>query len=254
MASTANICRAGALEGYVPLVRSLGGDPKALLARAGLEASDLDDRDRYLPYRNVLLAIETPAAALNMLDFGLRLADGQDLSFLGVLWLGIQSAHSVREGMLLVGRHIHFQTPGVAVELRASGSPAYEQVELRFLLPDLPPLPQATEHAVSHMCKLVRVMSDATIAPVEIHLRHAAQGSKSLYREHLGQLPRFGSTFDGITMEAMAWRRRQARQNVELQAFVERYLIGAAPPARLTLPEQAMQTLRNQIRVGPVSL
>ncbi len=176
MTATPNIVRAGALDGYVALVRSFGGDPAALLRKVGLDAASLDEPDRYLPYRNVLLAIEGGAEALGMPDFGLRLADAQDLSFLGALWLAIQSAHSVREGLLIAGKHIHYHTPGIAVDLRSAGTPALEHAELRFLLPALPPLPQATEHAVSHMCKVVRVLSNALMAPAEIHFRLAPVG------------------------------------------------------------------------------
>lgn len=254
MPATPNIVRAAGLAGFGALVRSLGGDPAALLGKVGLDLAAFDDPDRYLPYRNVLQVIEDASDALNAPDFGLRLADAQDLSFLGALWLAIQSANSVREGMAIAGRHIHFHSPGIAVEMRASGDPAVEHAELRFLMPDLPPLPQATEHAVSHMCKLVRVLSDGAMAPAAIHFRHQPQGGARAYRERLGQWPRFGSTFDGIAMEAVAWRQRQRRHNAQLQAFVERYLIGAAPPPHISLREQVLQTLRNQMRAGPVGL
>lgn len=249
-----NLVRAAALERYSSLVQSLGGDPHALLAKAGLDVSSLNDPDRYLPYRNVLQAIEIGAMELGLPDFGLRLSNAKDPSFLGVLWLAIQSARSVRDGILMAGRHMHYHAPGIAVEVREAHGSSHEQVGLRFLLPDLPLLPQATEHAVSHICKVVRILSDGEVGPAEVHFRHAPAGSKRQYLEHLGLVPCFRSTFDGILVESVAWRRQLPRQNDQLQAFVERYLVAAAPRAKASLTDHVLQTLRTQMRLGPVNL
>ncbi len=249
-----NLVRAAALERYVSLVESLGGDPRMLLAKAGLDISSLNDPDRYLPYRNVLQAVEIGGMALGVSDFGLRLADAKDPSFLGVLWLAVQSARSVRDGLLMAARHMHYHAPAIAIEVRKAHDASHEAVELRFLLPDLPPLPQATEHAVSHICKVIRVLSDGKVSPAEVHFRHAPAGSKRQYREHLGLVPCFQSTFDGIVVESVAWRRQLPRQNDQLQTFVERYLVAAEPGARASLIDQVLQVLRTQMRLGPVSL
>ncbi|MDM0108592.1 AraC family transcriptional regulator ligand-binding domain-containing protein [Variovorax sp. J22R24] len=69
-----DIVRAGGLAGFESLVRSLGGSPSVILRRVGLGIDDLADPDRYLPYRNVLLAIEEAATELKSPDFGLRLS------------------------------------------------------------------------------------------------------------------------------------------------------------------------------------
>ncbi|CAG2152756.1 HTH-type transcriptional regulator VirS [Cupriavidus yeoncheonensis] len=225
-----------------------------LLAKAGLDVSSLNDPDRYLPYRNVLRAIEIGGVELGVSDFGLRLADAKDPSFLGVLWLAIQSARSVRDGLLMAARHMHYHAPGIAIEVRKARDSSHEEVELRLLLPDPPLLPQATEHSVSHICKVVRILSEGKVSPSGIHFRHAPVGSKRQYRQHLGLVPCFQSTFDGIVVESVAWRRQLPRQNDQLQTFVERYLVAAEPRARASLIDQVLQILRTQMRLGPVSL
>jgi AraC-like DNA-binding protein len=249
-----NLVRAAALEHYLPLVQSLGGNPQALLAMAGLDANALDVPDRYLPYRNVLQAIEIAAMELGVPDFGLRLSGAKDPSFLGVLWLAIQSARSVRDGLLMAGRYMHYHAPGIAIEVREAHGSSHEQVELRFLLEALPLLPQAAEHAVSHLCKVVRVLSDGKVVPAAVHFRHAPVGSNRQYREHLGVVPVFHSTFDGILVESVAWRQPLSRQNDQLRAFVERYLVAVAPRTKASLTSQVLQILRTQMRLGPANL
>ncbi|MGC8001209.1 AraC family transcriptional regulator ligand-binding domain-containing protein, partial [Salmonella enterica] len=79
-------------------------------ARAGLGDALLSDPERYIPYRNVLLAFEEAARSLEVSNFGLRLAARQDMTFLGALALAIQSAASVRDGLMVAARNMHYHT------------------------------------------------------------------------------------------------------------------------------------------------
>lgn len=243
------VVRAAGLTGFRRLVRELGGDPSSVLARAGLNDGMFANPDRYIPYRNVLLAFEEAARSLNMADFGLRLAARQDMTFLGALALAIQSAASVRDGLLVAARNLHYHTPSVAIDSNGPDPGGLEYFEIRFMLKDLCDIPQATEHAVSHLCKLVRVLSDDSVVPDRIFFRHRRVGSDAGYQEFLQAIPRFESTFDGIALRSAAIRRILPRTNRQLQEFVERFLIGAAPSPDLSLPEQVHETLRNLMKV-----
>lgn len=243
------VVRAAGITGFRRLVRDLGGDPGSILTRAGLSDAMFADPDRYIPYRNVLLAFEEAARSLAAPDFGLRLAQRQDLTFLGALALAIQSAGSVRDGLLVAARNLHYHTPSVSIDASEPDQGGLEYFEMRFMLRDLPEIPQATEHAVAHLCKLVRVLSDDSVIPDLVFFRHRQIGSEASYQEFLRAVPRFESTFDGIALRSSAIRRLLPRTNKQLQQFVERFLIGAAPSPDLSLAEQVHETLRNLMRV-----
>ena len=66
--------RASSLDGFVPLVRELGGDPAALLRELGLDGETIADRDAYIPYATLARLMERTATALERPDFGLRLS------------------------------------------------------------------------------------------------------------------------------------------------------------------------------------
>lgn len=115
-------------------------------------------------------------------------------------------------------------------------------------------IPQSTEHAIAHLCKIVRVLSDDRVKPAAIHLRHARIGAEAGYEQHLGQIPRFGSNFDGIVMRSAEIRLGVSSTNTQLQDFVERYLVGVAPPFDISLTEQVRETLKNLARVRQPNL
>lgn len=245
--------RAGGVTGFRRLLRSHGADPVAILASVGIDHAWLDDPDRQIPYRKVLSALEQAAAELRIPDLGVQLAEMQDLSILGPLSLAVQAADSLRSGLIIMIRHMHFHTPGLAFELRP-GPPGCETVSMRFLLADLPPMRQATEHAVAHLVRMAPLLTAGAVTPRAIHFRHPPQGSEALYRRHFEQMPHFGSTFDGVVFDEAQLRRPIATHNPTLQSFVEHYLIGMAPPSELPMVQQVRSTIATMLQVGPVGL
>lgn len=244
-----DVVRAAGLTGFRRLVTELGGDSGPILACAGLDDAMLANPDRYIPYRNVLLAFEEAARSLGVPNFGMQLAARQDMTFLGALALAIQSAESVRDGLFVAARNINYHTPSVSIDARRSDIPGLEYFEIRFMLKHAPEIPQATEHAVSHLCKLVRVLSNDSIVPDMIFFRHRQIGSEASYDEYLRTIPRFESAFDGIALKSSAIRQTLPKTNRQLQEFVERFLIGASSSTDLSLPEQVYEILRNLMKV-----
>ncbi|MCP5396436.1 MAG: AraC family transcriptional regulator [Sphingomonadaceae bacterium] len=249
-----DVVRAAGIVGFRRLVADLGGDARAILARVGLEEALLADPDRYIPYPNVLLAFEEAARSLEVSDFGMRLAARQDMTFLGPLSLAIQSARSVRDGLDVAARNIHFHTPSMLIESLETAVPDMEFYRLSFLVRDLPPIPQATEHAVAHLSKVVRVLSDDRIHPSEIWFRHERIAEEEAYARHFGMVPKFGAKMDGVVLRSAEIRCGLPGTNQQMQAFVERFLIGAAPSPDLSFPEQVREVLKSLVRVQQPNL
>ena len=246
--------RSGGILGFRRLVRQLGGDPARLLGDVGLLMDGIGEHDAYIPYRNVLMAFDHAATELDVPDFGLRLAAMQDLSVLGTLGLAIQSARDLREGVLIASRYMHFHTPGFVLSIEGAGTPGFEVVKFQFRLDDCPPFPQASEHAVSHICKLVTVLSHGGLQPHEIHLMHDRISPVETYVEHLGVKPVFASQFNGALLDRAAMRRRLPPSNEGLQRFLEKFLLSLSPPPHLNTDEQVRTVLPTLIRAGPVTL
>src|SRR5262245_59114301 len=91
------LVRAGALQGYPALVRSLGVDPAPLLRRYRITSGSLTDEDALLSLRSCVHLLEASAIETGCADFGLRLSQVQDIGVLGPLGIVLQNAPTVRE-------------------------------------------------------------------------------------------------------------------------------------------------------------
>ena len=75
--------RAQSLRGYRELVNDLGGNPNRLLRKAGVDPGAPDHLTDFISFESLIDLLEHSAADLNCPDFGLRLAERQDIGILG---------------------------------------------------------------------------------------------------------------------------------------------------------------------------
>src|SRR6201997_1739561 len=90
-----SVVRGTSLSGYPRLVAELGGDPAELLRAAGIRPQDVGQYDVFLPYRSLIVAVETAAAAPPAPDFGRRLALRQGIEILGPLGVAARTAATI---------------------------------------------------------------------------------------------------------------------------------------------------------------
>ncbi|MBS0341032.1 MAG: AraC family transcriptional regulator [Proteobacteria bacterium] len=249
-----SVVRAAALHGFEGLVRELGGDPADILRSCGLKLGELANPDNYLPNAKVAMSIEEAARVLDVCDFGLRLCARQDVNSLGLLALIIQSAPTVREGLLLGSRYVYFHNPALGYRNFMDPAGKLECLEVFQWSQPLAAMPQVTEICVAYICRLVDLLSAGTLRPAAVHLRHAPIGTEAQYRRHLGQVPRFGAAFDGISIDPLASRQPLPTRNRLLQDFVERFLLGLSSGSQASVSQQVDGMLGNLVRVGTADL
>ena len=122
--------RASGIRGYAALMRSLRADPCALLARYGIDAHELDDDENLLSLRSVIHLLEESAALTGCGDFGLRLAERQDVNILGPFGILLQSAETIRDAMHYGSRFMFVHSPGLASTLHDPSEMVTDAVEL----------------------------------------------------------------------------------------------------------------------------
>lgn len=250
-----DIIRAGALQNYAGLLSDLGHEPEVALQSCNLNRQILDQPDHYVPYSNVICAIEYPASHLGIADFGMQLGAHQDLDFLGALSLAIQSTSTVRESFQIVGQYLRFHTPGAAISLGRGETPSEEMVSFQILLEGLPLMPQVSEHAISHILKVVALISAGSIQALRICFRHQQAGSQSSYLKYLGQVPEFESGFDGIVLDSNAVRRpRLQKSNPMLLDVTTHFLRGVSPNTHDSLVDRLKVVLRQLMRIRITTL
>jgi AraC-like DNA-binding protein len=126
--------RASGLRGYSALMRQLGADPDRLLRRYRIDPELLLDDDALLPLRATAQLFEDSAAITACADFGLRLADQQDISVLGPLAIAMQHAPTVAEALDIISRYLFVHSRGMVLSVHAGSALVPGAVEVRFEL------------------------------------------------------------------------------------------------------------------------
>ena len=248
-----DLCRAGGISNFESLVESLGGDSRRILALAGLEPADLRDPDRYLSYHKIIAAIEIAATQLSRPDFGFRLADSQEITFLGALAIAIQAADSPLTAVQTLSRFLRYHTPGAGLSIEKEKEHLY-QVSFSLLIADALDHPQVVEHAILHLYRLLQLVSQHELTPKAVCLRHARQTRMTTYRRYLGQEPQFNAPFNGVILDAMAVRRRYRDANPLLSQFTQKYLMGAVMSRDDPLDERVERLVSRLLRIRDVDL
>ncbi|WP_193164490.1 AraC family transcriptional regulator [Microbulbifer hainanensis] len=153
--------RASSLTGFIDLVDRLGGDSTELLRENGIEPEELDNPDNVLHYSAVAGVIEESACRLQCPDFGLRLAEQQDLMILGQLAIMALNKPTVGSALDTIAQFINYYAAGLIVQLRHGWQP--DKVLLELVINTSMENPrQVYELSVGVAYKIMRILSGDT--------------------------------------------------------------------------------------------
>ena len=111
------------LRGYRELVSDLGGNPTRLLRKAGVDPSTLNQLTAFIGFDILADLLELSATELACPDFGLRLAERQDIGILDTLAVAIRYSATVGEAAQCASKSLPVYT-GALVFAVGSGAPA----------------------------------------------------------------------------------------------------------------------------------
>ena len=121
-----SLIRASAVRGYSELVRELGGDPAAFLARFGIPVVAEQQPDDFISFAAWTCGLEITAEELACPDFGLRLSGRQDLEILGPIAVIARNASTVLGGVEAIGRFLYIHSPALKLTARRSSGSGIE--------------------------------------------------------------------------------------------------------------------------------
>ena len=181
--------RAGGMQGYPGLMRSLGHDPGPLLARCGLTESMLADEDRLVPLQSAFDLMAISAEATRLPDFGLRAAQVQDVGALGPLALAMQNAPTVAASIGYLTRYLSVQSPALAMSLHPSSECVPGSVELRYdpsAEGRLRYVPQVIDHGLALAHLTLRLLAGERYALRGVSLTARPAGSTQAHAQFFG--------------------------------------------------------------------
>jgi hypothetical protein len=219
------VIRATSLSGYPRLVADLGGDPVELLRAVGVRPQDVGKHDVFLPYRSVIVAIESAAAATATQDFGRRLALRQGIEILGPVGVAARTTATVADAFAIFEAYLSAYSPAISARVTPRANTGQSFYAFEVLIERPPPHAQTTELSLGVSLRVLRFLLGSQYAPLSVHLPHEPLTPTPEYRAYFGCRPYFTQPTSGFTFHTADLARPLNQDALAHQAVVQ-YLTG----------------------------
>ncbi|MCV7198036.1 AraC family transcriptional regulator [Mycobacterium angelicum] len=237
-----SVVRGTSLSGYPRLVAELGGDPVELLSAAGIRPEDVGDHEAFLPYRSLIVAIETAATATATPDFGRRLALRQGIEILGPVGVAARTAATVGDGFAIIENFIAAYSPAISGRITPGAHAGQSFYVFEVLIERPPPHPQTIELSLGVSLRVMRFLLGAQYAPLSVHLPHEPLTATADYLAYFACRPCFNQPAAGFAFRTADLARPLDQDALAHQAVVQ-YLTG------ITTHQPGMtQSVRTMVR------
>ena len=192
--------RSTCLTNYVELAQSLNVSPLDQLRRVNINAACLTNPDTMIPVSSFIQLLENSAEAAGVEDFGLRLAEGRQISNLGPLSFVLRSQPTMRKALEAMRDYSHLQAEAVAFMFEESNGILIIREELVSDRPE--PTRQATELSLGVLYRTLRVLLGSEWRPTAVCFRHSPPRDLTVHRRVFDTRLQFNSNIDGIICRA----------------------------------------------------
>jgi len=248
------LVQAQSLRGYQELVRDLGGNPARLLRQAGIDPGDLNRLTAFIDFEAQIDLLEHSAAELGCPDFGIRLAERQDIGILGTLAVAMRHSATMGEAMQCVSKYLEVYNTALAFTIQTGEPNGEARLEFR-LLRDHSPLPwaQTTEHGIGLAWRIMTLLSEGRCDLLRVSLPHPGIGTAADYRTHFDAPVAFRSDHGALAVAESDLDLQISENIVELHDAATRYLDTQLPRGTRDLALRVRQTVMAFLGTGNCS-
>lgn len=214
--------RTASLTGYAELVRSVGLDPRALLADVGLGLADLAAPDSWVPAAPAARLLDTSARLSGCADFGVRLAQIRPLGALGPLSVVIREEPDLRSAVQLLVRYEHAYTGVLDLRLTEGEGTATIEVWLEFGEPV--PVRQAIDLTTAILVGIIRALVCSDWVPALACFSHPSPAELSEFRRVFGPRLRFDQPFTGLVVPSRELDAPVITADPSVRPYARQYL------------------------------
>jgi AraC-like DNA-binding protein len=214
--------RSAALTGLDHVVNELDGDFSALLKQVGLPLDLLENPEQLVSYAKFERVLELGAEHLKCNDFGLRIAQQQDLRMLGAVGLLMESCESfsdaVRLAQTFICTHVlgeywkvdHYERHSVITRYQFAHSS--------------PQACQLKELSLAVCFRLLRALCGSDFEAEFVNFTHASISDQKLYQDYFGLKVRFNQEHNQIGFSNKFLDQKIARYDDDTRAYLLREL------------------------------
>jgi AraC-like DNA-binding protein len=185
--SRANLVRADALRNYTRIVEDMGGNPRELLSRVGLQIDDAVSAAQFLPYRKMAELRHLTGLAVARPDFGLALAARQGaVSVLGPLEVATRNSPTLGDAMSYYMAHAVAFSSAVSITLEREPETGRPLFRFDVFVSPLPHSQQVSEHAMALLHHILIELTAGRVRARELWFAHGAVSPMPHYRSYFG--------------------------------------------------------------------
>lgn len=215
--------RTTSFAGFRELVISLGGDPYGLLQRFRVSEELLDSEDARVPLRSLVGVLECAAQELDCADFGLRMAEYQNLDVLGPIAIMARNAQTAGQALAEIVRYIGYHSSGIRLDLDQGEADAPRLV-IELLLPGPLPQRQMAELAMGVAHNTMKLLYGESFTAQAVQLSGASVLPAARYRRFFKTEVYFGQGCNALVLTPGQLSQRIEQQDATLHRTLVEYL------------------------------
>ncbi|MDH4581578.1 AraC family transcriptional regulator [Pseudomonas sp. BN415] len=213
--------RTTSFGGFRELVAQLGHDPAPLLARFRVRPELLDDEDARVPFRSLIGLLECAADELDCADFGLRMAEYQNLPVLGPIALIARNAETVGHALSEIIRFIGYHSSGIQLDLDRS-EPEAPRLVIELRMPG--PQRQMVELALGVAHNTMKMLCGPTFSARAVLLSGISPLPLARYRRYFASEAYSGQACNALVLTGRHLEQRIERHDPSLHRTLVQYL------------------------------
>jgi AraC-like DNA-binding protein len=245
-----DMVQAQSLRGYLELVTDLGGNPARLLRNAGVDPTALDQLTAFISFDAMTDLLERTAADLDCPDFGLRLAERQDIGILGALAVAMRYSDTVGEAMRTASRFFDVYNAAISFTISSGENDGEARLVFKLLPGHYASWAQTAEHGIGLTWRIMTLLSERRCHLLGVWFPHPPVSTEASYRARFPA----PSTF-GAEQAALAFAERDLNQPISetIEGFHDlatRYLESQLPRGSATFTLQVRRVIEGLLGTG----
>ncbi len=246
--------RAQAMRGYRELVADLGGQPIRLLRKAGIDPAVLDQLTGFISFASMITLLEWSATDLDCPDFGLRLAERQDIGILETLAVAIRNSTTLGEAGRCASKYLYVHNPAIAFAVLPRKRHSTVLLKFDVLVEHAPQWAQTAEHGLGLGWRILSLISEGRSRLLEVWFPHFPVGAEADYRRRFGDAAlTFGAEHGALLIPAGDLDLPISEHNDQLHDLALSYLDKQLLPSHTPLQVQVRQATEALLGTGTCS-
>lgn len=250
-ASASPMVRSEGLRHFAELVDRRGHSSSSLLKAVRIDPEAIDEKNRLIPYKQMVALLELAAEVLDCPDFGLRLAQRQYADgILGPLDIAMRNSPTVGEAWHYCAEHVYLYSTGTSLSLTTSPTNGSTQLRFEILLDRIYHQRQAVEHALLVSQLATRMFSGGSAAAREVWFTHEPLATFSGHEDYFGCKVRFAQPCNALFFDRKDFAASVAGQDERVLEMATYFIDTQFPALETTIRTKVRLAIEQKLQAG----